>query len=81
MKQNGSYNDEQSQYSSSKHSWINVTSHLSNKSRIINNNLTQLIPQTAKKLELITNLNEECESLSASAVKDISSCSRSLRKN
>ena len=81
MKQKGSSNNEQSQFSSSKDSWINVTSNLSNKSRIIHSNLIQLTPQTANKFEVLTKLSEESESSSASVVKDITLSSTSLRKN
>jgi len=71
MKQNGSSNSEHSQFSFSKDRWINGTSNLSNKSRIICSNPIQLTPQTANKFEVLTNLNEESESSSASVVEDI----------
>ena len=80
MKYNSYSNTEQSQFPSSKDNWINVTSNLTNKSRIIHSNLIQLIPQTAKKFKILTNLNEESESLSASFVTDINSSSRSFGK-
>jgi len=50
MKHNSYSKDEQSQFPASKDNWINVTSNLTNKSRITHNNLIQLIPQTAKSL-------------------------------
>jgi hypothetical protein len=59
MKHNSYSNDEQSQFPASKDKWINVTSDLTNKSRIIHSNILQLIPQPAKKFEVLTNLNEE----------------------
>lgn len=80
MKHKGYSNNEQSQFPGSKDSCINVTSNLTNKSRIIYSNLIQLIPETAKKFEVLTNLNEDSESSSASVVIDTNSCSRSFGK-
>jgi hypothetical protein len=62
-KYNSYSNDEQPQFSASKERWINVTSNLSNISRIIPSNLIHLIPQTANKFEVLTNLNRECDHL------------------
>lgn len=62
MKHTSHYNNEQSQFPASKDNWINVTLNLTKKSRIIHSNLIQLIPQTAKKFEVLTNLNEKNES-------------------
>jgi len=56
-------------------------SNLSNISRIIHSNLIHLIPQTANKFEVLTNLNRESESSSISVAKDITSCSRNFKKN
>jgi hypothetical protein len=79
-KHNSYSNDEQSQFSASNDSWINVTSNLNNLSRIICSNLIHLIPQTANKFEVLTNLNKEIESSRVSVAKDTTSCSRNLRK-
>jgi len=73
IKQNDYSNNEQSLFSVSEESWINVTSNLSNKSRIIYSNLTQLIPQSANKFDIATNLNKESESSSSSVVEHITS--------
>jgi len=82
-----------SHFSSSKDRWINVTSNLSNISRINHSNVIHLIPQTANKFEvltipqtankfeILTNLNKESESSGISVAKDITSCSRNFKKN
>jgi len=80
MERNSYSNDGQSQFPVSKDNWINVTSNLINKSRINHSNIIHLIPQPAKKSEVLTNLNEESESSSSSVVTDINSCSRSYGK-
>ena len=80
IKQNYYSNNERSLFSPSEISWINFTSNLCNKSRIIHSNPTKLIPQSANKFEISTNLNKESESSSASVVQDIASCSRNFKE-
>jgi hypothetical protein len=72
-------NGEQTQVLISKGTWINVTSNQHNKSRFLDRNHIQLIPQTVNRYKLLANLNEESESPRTLTSEDTAQSSRSFR--
>ena len=53
------YYDEQLQVPTSKDNWIEVTPNVNKNSKVYNRNFIQLIPHTANRFELLSNLKEE----------------------
>ena len=64
------YYDEQLQFPTSKDDWIEVTLNINMNPKVCNINFIQLIPHTANRFELLSNLKEESVTSSTSNKKE-----------